>query len=148
MADALGRVLAMGDVAICKERPGAEQYASLDGRKTADAFNLNALKRTMEEGTWSLLVVPVSGGCFGFAPAQALVLADYALSAGTSSSDDHLVDRVASALAQQGAAAAKSGNSSPRERANSILKGVRHGLIPALIDLGALPATQDVVGPR
>jgi hypothetical protein len=37
MADALGRVLAMGDVAICKERPGAEQYASLGGGKMTSA---------------------------------------------------------------------------------------------------------------
>ena len=148
VAVALGRVLAMGDVEICKERPGTDQHTPRDGRETAGAFNLNALKRTMEEGTWSLLAAPVSGGCFNFAPAQALVLADYALPAGTSGSEDHLVDRVALALAQQGTAAAKSGNSSPRERANSILKGVRHGLIPALIDLGALPANQDIVRPR
>jgi hypothetical protein len=148
VAVALARVLAMGDVEICKERPGTDQHAPRDGRETAGAFNLNALKRTMEEGTWSLLAAPVSGGCFNFAPAQALVLADYALATGTSGSEDHLVDRVALALAQQGTAAAESGNSSPRERANSILKDVRHGLIPALIDLGALPANQDIVGPR
>jgi hypothetical protein len=37
MVDALGRVLAKGDVAICEERPGAEQHASLGGGKTTSA---------------------------------------------------------------------------------------------------------------
>jgi hypothetical protein len=71
---------------------------------------------------------------------QALVLADYVLSAETPSSEDILVDRMVLALTRHGAVAAKSGNPSPHERAELIHGDFRRRLTPALIALGALTA--------
>jgi hypothetical protein len=44
------------------------------------------------------------------------------------------------ALSRHDTAAAKSGNSPPHARANSILKDICRELIPALIDMGAFTA--------
>jgi len=127
----------MGGVEICREEPSTGRYAPIDDVRATSAYDRAAVRRARRDSTRSLLAAPVSGGCFSFAPVQALVLAGYVLSVETSSSEDLLVDRMALALTRHGTVAVKSGNPSPHERDDLILRDVRRRFTPALIDLGA-----------
>jgi hypothetical protein len=97
----------MGGVEICREEPSTGRYAPVDDVRTTSSYDRAAVRRARRDSTRSLLAAPVSGGCFSFAPVQALVLAGYVLSVETSSSEDLLVDRMALALTRHGTVAVK-----------------------------------------